>query len=286
MSPRVSVLGDSISTLAGWVPEGWRVHYGDEVLVSGVDSPANTWWGIVAAALGGEVLANSSYSGSVVEGFGFPAGCSPERARALLGPGGEGPDLVLILMGINDYGWGGGRNQVMGGSPSASASPEELGPPFSVERSVGMGAVARFEEAYRAMLRNVHIVAPGAEIWCVDLCPGSVEGRLGVRFKYRIRSMSLDAYNEAISRAASAEGAHLADVRALGLSYDSVDGAHPTAAGMRQLAGMVLRVMGVFGHEELLEGSLPAPEPCSRGACPGCPLADKSPGRWTICCGL
>lgn len=49
----------------------------------------------------------SSFSGSVVEGFGFPAGDSPERIAALRGASGELPDTVLIYMGINDYGWGG-----------------------------------------------------------------------------------------------------------------------------------------------------------------------------------
>lgn len=51
---------------------------------------------------------NSSFSGSVVEGFGFPAGDSPERIAALRGASDELPDTVLIYMGINDYG-GGGR---------------------------------------------------------------------------------------------------------------------------------------------------------------------------------
>ena len=284
--PRVSVLGDSISTLAGYVPEGWRVHYGGEAVVPGVGRASDTWWGIVADALGGSVLANSSYSGSVVEGFGFPAGCSPERAKALLGSGGETPDLVIVFMGINDYGWGGGRNQVMGGSPSASADPEELGPPFAVERAVGPEALERFERAYRRMLGNVRAVAPGAEAWCVNLCPGSVPGSSGARFKFRIRGLPLDGYNAAIARAASLEGACLADIRSLGLSYDSLDGAHPTGLGMRHLAGMILGAMGRDGFGGLLEGALPAPKSCGMGSCPGCPHNGDTPGRWTICCGL
>lgn len=129
-----SVLGDSISTLMGWVPEGWRVHYEGEVQVDGVESPQDTWWGRVIDHFDGRLVANSSFSGSVVEGYGFPAGNSEKRITSLLGAQGECPDVVLVYMGINDYGWGGGRNQVMGGSLSASARPEEWMPHGRVDR--------------------------------------------------------------------------------------------------------------------------------------------------------
>lgn len=69
-----SVLGDSISTLMGWVPEGWRVHYEGEVHVDGVERPQDTWWGRVIDHFGGYLVANSSFSGSVVEGYGFLVG--------------------------------------------------------------------------------------------------------------------------------------------------------------------------------------------------------------------
>lgn len=69
-----SVLGDSISTLMGWVPEGWRVHYEGEVHVDGVESPQDTWWGRVIDHFGGYLVANSSFSGSVVEGYGSSNG--------------------------------------------------------------------------------------------------------------------------------------------------------------------------------------------------------------------
>ncbi len=100
-------MGDSISTFEGCVPDGYTLFYNDERLErSGVLRPEDTWWSHAVRALGGTVLADSAWSGSMVEGAGFPAASSPERAAALLGPDGQAPDAVLVFIGINDYGWG------------------------------------------------------------------------------------------------------------------------------------------------------------------------------------
>lgn len=286
--PGFSVLGDSISTLAGWVPEGWRVHYGGEASIPGVEVPGDTWWGRVIEHFGGHLVANSSFSGSVVEGFGFPAGCSEERAHALVGEDGELPDVVLVFMGINDYGWGGGRNQVMGGSASASARPEDLEGPREVSLVVGPDALERFEDAYGRMLEGVRAVAPGAEVWCLTLCPATAPEVPGACYKYRIRGIDLDEYNDAIRRAAGRAGARVADVRAFGVDFDAVDGAHPSARGMRQIADMVVAQMeGLPADASAVPSLAGAPASrrlCPRDCCAGCPAADPTPERWTIVC--
>lgn len=171
-----SIMGDSISTLAGWVPEGWRVHYQGEVRIDGVELPEDTWWGRVIGHFGGHLVGNSSFSGATVEtaeGFGFPAGDCDERVRALAGAGGELPDAVIVFMGINDYGWGGARNQTMGRSAAASARPEDLAGPREVAATVGADALERFRRAYASMLARIRRLAPAADIWCVTLAPGS-----------------------------------------------------------------------------------------------------------------
>lgn len=171
-----SIMGDSISTLAGWVPEGWRVHYQGEVRIDGVELPEDTWWGRVIGHFGGRLVANSSFSGATVEtaeGFGFPAGDCDERVRALAGAGGDLPDAVIVFMGINDYGWGGARNQTMGRSAAASARPEDLDGPREVAATVGADALERFRRAYASMLARIRRLAPAADIWCVTLAPGS-----------------------------------------------------------------------------------------------------------------
>lgn len=171
-----SIMGDSISTLAGWVPEGWRVHYQGEVRIDGVELPEDTWWGRVIGHFGGRLVANSSFSGATVEaaeGFGFPAGDCDERVRALAGAGGDLPDAVIVFMGINDYGWGGARNQTMGCSAAASARPEDLDGSREVAATVGADSLERFRRAYASMLARIRGLAPAADIWCVTLAPGS-----------------------------------------------------------------------------------------------------------------
>ena len=102
-----SILGDSISTFDGCNPDGFAVYYqGERCEQTSVTSSADTWWSQVIERLGGRLLANSSFSGSLVEGAGFPAGNSQERIDALAEDGVQ-PDVVIVLMGINDYGWGG-----------------------------------------------------------------------------------------------------------------------------------------------------------------------------------
>ena len=96
---RFSILGDSISTFEGCNPTGFRVFYeGERCAATGVREPRDTWWAQVVDALGGELLANGSFSGSMVEGAGFPAGDSAERVAALARDG-QAPDAVLVFMG-------------------------------------------------------------------------------------------------------------------------------------------------------------------------------------------
>lgn len=283
-----SILGDSISTLAGATPPGWRTHYEGEVHVDGVTEPTHTWWGQVIDHFGGHLVANAAFSGSVVEGFGFPAGDSPERVAALTGADGELPDVVLVFMGINDYGWGGGRNQVMGESLSASACPEDLPGPREVAMAVGPEALERFGRAYASMLSRVRALAPQADIWCLTLSPATSPSAAESCYKYSIRGIELAAYNRAIAHAAAPAGAHVADIAAFGVAYDAVDACHPSALGMRQIADMAIAQMeGLPADRALISSLAGAPaarRTCFERDCAGCPLGDAEPRRWTIAC--
>ena len=285
---KFSVLGDSISTLKGTMPDDWRIHYEGEVHVDGIERPQDTWWGRVIDHFDGDLLRNSSYSGSVVEGFGFPAAISDKRISYLIGEDGETPDVVLIFMGINDYGWAGGRNQVMGGSVSASAKPEDLGEPYEVTDVADEGTLQRFEDAYALAIKKIHAVAPDAQVWCVNLAPGTVPNTDWPNFIYRIRGIELDDYNAAIARAAKAQGAHVADVRAFGLSYDSVDGTHPSALGMEQIACMVIAQMEGGSTDPtdypLLANAPKSVRGCYEDNCAGCEFADIQKNRWSLYC--
>ena len=315
-----SIMGDSISTLGGFIPPRWRCHYEGEVSIPGVDCEQSTWWGQVIQHFGGHLVANSSFSGSTVEGFGFPAGCSAARAEGLIGAEGEKPQVVLVFMGINDYGWGSARNQVMGNSASRSANPQDLGGQEPVLLTVDSNAIQRFKTAYATMLDNIRTVAPDAQIWCLTLSPaftGNTEGGSTITdtadaaneaasnrttsqtpvssplFIYRVRSIDLDEYNEAIHTCAQEAGAHVADVRAFGIDYESVDNTHPSALGMKQIASMVCAQMeGMPANVAACAAAYPtlASAPASRRhcdkiTCEGCRFSLVTPTSWILTCG-
>ena len=239
-----SIMGDSISTFEGCVPDGYTLFYNDERLErSGVLRPTDTWWSHAARALGGTVLADSAWSGSMVEGAGFPAASSPERAAALLGPDGQAPDAVLVFIGINDYGWGGAEAQAAGRSHAMPRCIDPATVPEQIAGAAPADAAERFAAAYRTMLRNIRAAAPEAAVYCITLLPGRTHGVDHPEFCYRLRGHHLDEYNAAIRDAAAAEGCRVADVRAFGRDYDSLEGTHPTNLGMRQFASRVVRAM-------------------------------------------
>jgi len=108
---RFSILGDSISTLEGFHPRGNQVFYDESCRErSGVWEMGDTWWGKVLEFFGGELLVNDSWSGCRVtrpQGAkdAFPAGCS-EKRTGKLHIGQVQPDVILVYMGINDWGAG------------------------------------------------------------------------------------------------------------------------------------------------------------------------------------
>ncbi len=286
MVRKFSILGDSISTFAGYIPAGWRVYYDDErCAATGVHSVEDTWWMQVINALGGELLANASFSGSLVEGSQFPAGCSEERIAALA-CNDVAPDVVLVFMGTNDFGWGGAA--VQDAARGTDATPDNIGygsTQGAVASTAAFDAVARFEMAYDLLLRRVRANFPQAQVWCCTLCPGRVAGQDLSTFTYQLRGIHLDSYNDAIRQAAARQCYHVADVWEQGFDYEGIDGTHPTAVGMKQLASMVVRSMGNY------ETALPIPEQafrshqsCTRTSCIGCPDAAGTGNSWMLVC--
>ena len=91
---------------------------GEQLELTGVKTPHDTWWGQVIDHFDGQFLANASWSGCVVEGRDFPVGASAERIEHLQADG-RTPDDILVHIGINDYGWGSGYAQICAATPSA-----------------------------------------------------------------------------------------------------------------------------------------------------------------------
>lgn len=279
---RISILGDSISTFEGCNPDGFRVYYeGERRKETGVVLPTDTWWAQVIDALGGMPWRVAAYSGSLVEGAGFPAGNSAERVAALARDG-EAPDMVITFIGINDYGWGGAAAQAAG---RGNAVPECLDLAAVEPCEPGMAdadAAERFGAAYEAMLTRIRAAYPQAKVWCCTLCPGRVVGSEHSTFAYNLRGVPFDRYNDAIRAAAEHTGCRVADVAALGYDYEAIDGAHPTALGMRQFAAMVLQAMGQGERVAAIEA--PRSERTCESPCIDCPHAASTTSNWLCVC--
>ena len=96
----VSILGDSISTYKGFIPEGYATFY--PYSTAGLSNYNETWWMQVINKLGMKLHANNSWGGSCVSsGTGSSATVNDERLSTLLVDG-VAPDVIIIFMGNND----------------------------------------------------------------------------------------------------------------------------------------------------------------------------------------
>jgi lysophospholipase L1-like esterase len=222
----IAVIGDSISTYNGYIPTGWRYYYPN----GNVNDVSLTYWQQVATWLGMTVQ-NCAYSASSVTGDstqqtvspsaeqGECAGCSDVRIAALTRDS-KTPDIVLILLGTNDYGAGKG----LGTWDEHSAIPSE-------------GTINQFSSAYALMLNKIKTALPNARIFCCTL--------LQRNFSFPDSTISLKQYNDVIKQMASIFGCDVIDTYACGISrYNiasyTVDGAvHPNAAGHALIAHKV-----------------------------------------------
>ena len=100
-APKISVLGDGISSFEGYVPRQASFYSPSYVSYSGFDSPEGTWWMQLTKLLGGEFLANNAYAGSHVSYAGHYSACLPRRIRSLATEDAS-PDIILVYAGIND----------------------------------------------------------------------------------------------------------------------------------------------------------------------------------------
>lgn len=92
---KVSIIGDSISTFEGAIPEGYLTYYP----ARGVNSVGDTWWHKILCQTGSSIEVNASWSGSCVtnarSGWRYPD--FYDRVN-LLGS----PDCIFVALGTND----------------------------------------------------------------------------------------------------------------------------------------------------------------------------------------
>ena len=216
-----SILGDSISTLAGYNPPDYGVFYQwNNQRLAGIFNPEDTWWGQVIHTLGGRLLVNNSWSGSLVckhpqceiESYG-----SSDSRTGALGLGGLEPDVVMILMGLNDWGCG---------IPPAPTFDHTSGPVFSRD--------------YQTILEKIRRRYPRAEIWCLTLPMSRCSRNPDFTPAYYRGGWHILDYCQAIRGAAEKAGCKIVDITDPARPCDTIDGYHPNAEGMKAIADAVL----------------------------------------------
>lgn len=233
-----SILGDSISTLEGYNPKGYKVFYsGDNCVKAGVVEAKDTWWGKVIDFFGGELLVNNSWSGSRVTKLKdkeqlFPSGCSDERTAALH-INDVKPDVILVYLGTND--WAFGAKTV------------------NDTRILGENSNELFDKAYDSMLKKLKSNYPESEIWCCTLCETHISKRPDFQFPHKYAGTHIEEYNDIIRKSASKNMCNLLDLYNYKMPYDSIDGSHPNADGMNTLATMMIREIGGKEIEQFMD---------------------------------
>lgn len=287
MPKKHSIIGNSISTFESAIASGNNCYYDfNDSNNTGIASPEDTWWMKAIKNDGGEFLANASWSGSMVEGAGFPAGQSFERAKQILGQRGETPDIVWVFYGINDYGWGGYLAQLHGHANNAPKDVNLSDYEFRTPTNAPKDADKLFGKAYEDMLKNISVVAPDAEIRCLTLIPGRLGNAADNTFCYSLRGISIDEYNDAIKGAAGKiKNARVIDIRKLGYDYSSIDGTHPNKEGMIQIATLINAELKqdrkyLEDYPEYLKSN----RTCDKQTCIGCPYAKATDIAWSCVC--
>ena len=216
-----SIFGDSISTLERYNPPDYDVFYDEtKKRISGVFTPEDTWWGQTVQTLGGKVLVNNSFSGSIVcklPAVNFESyGCSDSRTSKL-GFGPVHPDVIIVFMGIND--WGRGI------------------PVFPTQFRSGLSV---FSEAYEAMLTKMKQNYPNAEIWCLTLPRSYRSDNPEWKFPDYFAGRDIAEYCQAIQECGKKLGCKVLDIHKMDNLYDTIDGYHPNAEGMRTISSIIL----------------------------------------------
>ena len=237
---KISILGDSVSTLIGYNPENSKVFYNQENCKrAGITSSMDTWWGILLDYFGSELLVNNSWSGCMVtkipgQNDAFPSAYSKRRTNELHQMN-VTPDVIIVYVGIND--WAHGirvtRKQKRRGLFSRLFGGKE-----GSEVDYGI-----FSDAYRKMLSRLRHSYPKAEIWCCTLTASYMSKNPAFLFPFSYGGENIETYNNCIRGISSEYGCRLIDFYRYGIPYDSVDGSHPNIYGMRALAYMAILSM-------------------------------------------
>lgn len=233
---RLGIIGDSISTFNGTMPSGYATFYPSGDVIS-VDK---LWWKIVASNLDMTTV-NRSWSGSRVCGDGTStssaqAGCSTKRVNDLT-ENDVAPDVIIIWMGINDFGY-----------PTNNWTPLGDFGKSSKELPTDSSNVSTFSEGYGILVSKVMSTYPKAKVFCCTLMQTGYATKdhktTGVWPTENLGEITLEEYNERIREIAHCLGASIIDIASCGIHFwnfsnYTIDQLHPNEAGQAIVGNFV-----------------------------------------------
>ena len=207
-----SILGNSISTYKGYIPNGYKVYYNENKL-----KLSETWWMIYAEATGYKLNRNASWSGSTVTNNSSINDSYFTSERRLSDLAGETvPDMIFVLGGTNDW--------------HTAKCPLGLYP------SDDLFDKSTFRGAYAYLVYQLHKRYPNTIVFCCSILPR----KEGMNVVSSNNDWTITEGNESIKNLAEYYGAYYVDLSGCGLDADfttnTLDGLHPTAKGMRIVA--------------------------------------------------
>lgn len=226
----ISILGDSISTYDGWIPEGFNVFYPFNGELTDV---SQTWWKSLIDETGMELCANNSSSGSTCSGDSLcidnsKYGCSDGRLSFMSGSQGRLPDIIIVYMGTND---------LLTGVPIGDNDGTKL---------VEEGDIDNFSDAYCMILDKLASYYPTAQIFCCSLAPVGDWGtdQPFILFQNHL-GLTAGDYSDQIHVIADNKGISVINLYDCGIEIDNLqemttDGTHLTPEGMECVKNAVL----------------------------------------------
>ena len=199
----ISILGDSICTFEGYNAPGYYIYYNNEIQKeNGIKSVSDMWWHKVITYLNGMLCVNNACAGSMVTGNDMISATNDRRIEDLSTET-HTPDIILVAMGFNDYGFG--------------------------------KDVSDFKNAYDLLIDKLTARYQDAEIICSTLAESFVSKRSAYLFPLTPGINTLSEFNDIIRKICKAKDTRLADISD-SEKYETLDGVHPTVTGHNTLA--------------------------------------------------
>ncbi len=213
-TPTYSIIGNSISTFRGYIPNEYKTYYPQPWLNDAND----TWWIRIGKTLNMKFLANASWSASTVSGDAISCFTSDNRIAYLSANG--VPDYIFVAGGTNDY----GKNKPIG----QESDDNEL-------------TSSTFRGAYSLMLNKMKEMYPNAKIICLAIFPRS-EGY----DRKNSKGWTIRDANNVIESLSEKYDCYFINMEGCGLEDDinglTSDGLHPNSKGMELIANHICNV--------------------------------------------